>query len=552
MAQHLGFKPDEAVFMNSLAVNPEGKGWRLASVDGLEGVHSGSVVGMSGPGSTALHFPLSKSHREYCEKYLEDGGDLKQVARNGEGKYYPDASITRRLLEKTNSASTRKLLEGKVIANSYVTEEEEELAKKVGGRTLMSSDKFLQFVGKDYIHKVADDIGIEAPPGIVIDKPAPSSSIINSFRQKLQKKGMDPDHTKVWIKPSSLCSGQGVISLPRGDTESLREGLLELAKVFHGVGFYEEEVKESELSRDDPFKGITKFMPILLEADVGRLPWVSRKVDDVAVNAVLGQDGVVHIETTPFVAVDGEYTGSRLANPQDEPLVFAAEVSTDKLMHRMWEEGYRGYLGVDAMVVEKKNGELMAYLNDLNTRLCGATPLIGMAHKVEANVGYRPSVFSQTFTIRAPENMTDPFEVIKANVGDHLYRASETEYTGIVPTVVDAYPESGYISFRAIVIGRDDLHLGFLRKALESMDKYEGLTAVRNTSKDIGLEIGFFILIENVTQNSNLTEFSTLQVARALTRGFASGLAAILPPEVVLLICMVSYHDSLEVDLQDD
>ncbi|KAL3684506.1 hypothetical protein R1sor_002528 [Riccia sorocarpa] len=456
LAQHLGLKPDEAVFMHSCAINPEGKGWRLTSVDGLEGVLSSFVVILSGPGATVLHFPLSKSHREYCEKYFEDGGNLKQVARNGESKYYPDASITRCLLDKTNSASTRKWLEGKVIANSYVTEEEEELAKKVGGRTLMSSDKFLQFVGKDYIHRVADDIGIEAPPGIVIDKPAPSSSIVDSFRQKLQKKGIDPDHIKVWIKPSSFCSGHGIKSLPRGDTESLREGLLELAKVFHRVGFYPEEVKESELSRDDPFKGITKFMPILLEADVGQLPWVRRKVDDVAVNAVLGQNGVVLIETTPFVVVDGEYTGSRLATPQDEPVVFPAEVSTDKLMHRMWEEGYRGYLGVDVMVVEKKNGELMAYLNDLNTRLCGATPVIAMAHKFEAKVGYRPSVFSQSFTIRAPENMTDPFEVIKANVGDHLYRASETEYTGIVPFVVDANPESGYISFWAVVIGVTD------------------------------------------------------------------------------------------------
>ncbi|KAL3686041.1 hypothetical protein R1sor_004063 [Riccia sorocarpa] len=461
MAQHLGLKPDEAVFMNSLTINPKGNGWRLTSLDGHECVTSGNVVTMSGPGSTVFHLPLSKSHREYCQKYLEDGGDLKQVARNGEmngeSKFYPDASITRHLLEMTNSASTRKLFEGKVIANSFLTEEEEELAKKVGGRTLMSSEKFLQFVGKDYIHRVADDIGIEAPPGVVVDKPAPSSSIVDSFRQKLQKKGIDPDHIKVWIKASSLLCGRGIISLPTGDTESIRDGLLELAKVFHQVGFYPEEVKESELSRDDPFKLIAKFMPILLEADVGRLPWVSRKVNDVGVNAILGQDGVVHLGTTPFIVVDGVYSGSRLPTPQDEPLVTAAEVSTDKLMHRMWEEGYRGYMGIDAMVVEKKNGELGAYLNDVNARLCGATAVIAMAHKVEAKVGYQPLAFSHHLKIRAPENMADPFEVIKANVGDHLYRASETEYTGIVPILVDANRESGYIAFRAIVIGKDDL-----------------------------------------------------------------------------------------------
>ncbi|KAL2622931.1 hypothetical protein R1flu_003136 [Riccia fluitans] len=472
MAQHLGMKPDEVVFIHSLVVNPKGRSWRLKyfSSDSL----TSSYVGcMSGPSSTVMHFPMSKSQQQYWDKYFKNGGQLIPVQRKGNTLSYPDTSLIEALLDNCISTREFELLAGKVIANSFVTDEVEELAKKVGGRTLMSCEEFLHFCGKDYLHKVADQIGIAVPPGIVVQGHTTSSTIIDFFRQKLENDGIDPAHTKVWIKPSSLSGGRGIIR-PNGSTESLSEGLLQLAKVFHQAGFYTEAVKEeSQLSIDDPFEGMLKFMPIILEADVAELPCVRRKVDDVAVNAVSGQNGVVHVETTPFHAENGIYTGSRLPTPEDDTLVEVAEVSVDRLLNWMWGEGYRGYVGVDTVVVEKTNGQLVAYVTDLNTRLCGATPLIVMAHRFEARLGYRPCVFSETFRLRIPEDTIDPFDVVEKSLGNLLYRGSESGYAGIAPIIVHIHPDTDFIQFRAIAIGRDELHLNILALALESLEKYE-------------------------------------------------------------------------------
>ena len=90
----------------------------------------------------------------------------------------------------------------------------------------------------------------------------------------------------------------------------------------------------------NPFEGIVSFMPIVVEVDVGHLPNVKKKLDDVAVNAIVGKTGVVHIDSLPFAAPNGCYMGSRLPQVEDDYIVLPSEIEADKLLQRMWREGY--------------------------------------------------------------------------------------------------------------------------------------------------------------------------------------------------------------------
>jgi hypothetical protein len=382
----------------------------------------------------------------------------------GVGRRYPEASIITALNAQIHNPETRDLLSGKVLVNSYVTEEVEHLAGMAGARTLMDNSTFLKFVGKEYLHKIAADEGFDVPPGVVISQPDETAAKVSELWQTINRLGLDPDHTKVWIKPTSLSGGQGVFSRPGADENSVSTAFFSIAQAYKDCGFYEDN--ESPVNASRPFSGIRRFMPIVMEVDVSRIPGAVRKLDDVAINAIISDAGVTYVESTPFDAPDGEYVGSRLPQKEDEKLVHPAKVAADKLMNRMWREGYRGYLGVDAVMVEQTNGEIKAYLNDINARLCGATPLIGLSHKAEEKLGFRPHAYSTKMKLALPEGCTDAFSAVTERLDGYLYRGAETGYTGIVPTVVDVPPGSGKISVRIAVIGKDAAHLQKMRSFL--------------------------------------------------------------------------------------
>lgn len=473
-AEHLGLQPVDAVFINSLVVDPKGATWRMTATDDLEGVSTAYTLAMSGPQSVALHFPLTRKQQEYVTSYLSEGGTLKAIEPIAEGRRYPEASIITALLSTAETPATQDLLKGKVIINSYVTEEVEALAAKTGAKTLMDNQTFLKFVGKEYLHQTAAEEGFDAPPGVVIMSPQDAFAKAEEFRKLIEQKGMDPEATKVWIKPTSLSGGQGVISKDAATPVSVAEAFTEIAKAYQDCGFYTDNA--AKIDPADPFKGIERFMPIVMEVDVGKLPGVVGKIDDVGVKAIIGDAGVVHVENTVLSTQNGHYMGSRLPQAEDERVVHPTEVAADKLMQRMHKDGYRGYISVNAIVVENTDGSVSAYMNDINTRLSGASPLLGLAHKAQQHLGQRPHAFSKGVKIPLPEGCTDAFEAVTAHLGDKLYKGAETGYTGIVPAVMDVPPGAGHISFRAVVIAKTPEEMLEYNKALGAKKPQPALT----------------------------------------------------------------------------
>ncbi len=463
-AEHLGLQPADAVFINSLVVDPKGATWRMTATDDLEGVSTAYTLAMSGPQSVALHFPLTRAQQQYVSTYLAEGGTLKAIEPVAEGRRYPEASIITALLSTAHTPETQNLLKGKVIVNSYVTEEVEALAEKTGASVLMSNSTFLKFVGKEYLHQTSVEEGFDAPPGVVIEDPKDIFAKAGKFRAMMLKKGIDPETTKVWIKPTSLSGGQGVISKPDATPDSLMEAFGEIAKAYQDCGFFADNT--AKIDPQNPFKGIQRFMPIVMEVDVGKLPGVIGKIDDVGVKAIIGDKGVTHVENTVLSTQNGHYMGSRLPQAADERVVTPTEIAADKLMQRMHKDGYRGYISVNAIAVENADGTVSAYMNDINTRLSGASPLLGLAHKAEQHLGQRPHAFSKGCKLPLPEGCTDAFEVVAEHLGKNLYRGAESGYTGIVPAVVDVPTGGNHISYRAVVIAKTEAEMIALNKAL--------------------------------------------------------------------------------------
>lgn len=233
-AEHLGEDPEKVIFMNSCVVNPEGKSWSMA-----QGLDEKIVTLLSGPGSTALHFPLTKSEEAYTKAYLAEG-TLHTVQRNGEGFVYPDFSAVTALLQQLEvDPNAHEILREKVIVNSYTTEEVESLAEAKGGRTLMDCDTFLKFGGKDYLHVMARDEGFKVPPGFVIESaPESAKALVEMCRGKLVELGINPDNTKIWLKVSSLGGGRGIINKPDAKPQSLLEAFNFIAQEYQEFGFF--------------------------------------------------------------------------------------------------------------------------------------------------------------------------------------------------------------------------------------------------------------------------------------------------------------------------
>jgi hypothetical protein len=461
--QHLGLARGQAVFINDLVVNPRGATWRMTDTDGLDRDSTAYTISLSAKGVTALHLPLTANQQKYVSTYLQEGGQLLPIALPEDSRDYPKASIVHAVLHGQDYQPVREQITGKVIVNSYVTEDVEALAAQTGAKVLMDNPTFLKFVGKEYLHQVADEAGFKVAPGRVITHPDQVAGAADSFRGLLAEMGKDPDSMKVWIKPTSLSGGQGVISKPDAKPETLHDAFMTIAKAYKDCGYYADN--EAPVDPAAPFKGIERFMPIVLEADIGSLPGVVRKLDDAGVKAIIGDQGVVHIENTLLSTKGGEYLGSRLPQAEDAPVIGPAEVAADKLMQKMWKDGYRGYISVNAVVVEKQDGSIDAYMNDINTRLSGASPLLGLAHKAMKKLGYRPHAFSLTGKLDLPEGCADAFDVVADKLGANLYRGAETGYTGIVPAVVNVHGDK--VKYRAVAIARDAQHLQELRAALK-------------------------------------------------------------------------------------
>lgn len=441
LAEHLGLDPQGVVFANSLVVDPQGPSKRLAASDDLEGISHQYALALCASGSAILHLPLTPAQEKYITTYVAHG-EMHEVAPAQHGRLYPEASIFAQLKEQRGVEA----LNGRVLANSYVTEDVEIVAAKSGATTLMSSRDFIGFVGKEYPHDVAGKAGVSLPLGVVISSPAELQDKMAELKTLMEGEGMNPAQTKIWIKPTSLSGGQGVYNVPGYDVQKMMATFGQIDTVYRNCGFGPQQKLEV------PFQNLDYFMPVVMEADIGAMPGVKQVVAETGVQAVLGPKGIVHVETLINRTDNGEYLGGTLPQPQDEPKTLAAELAAKPLLTQMWLDGYRGYVGVDVMIAEKQDGQLQGYVNEANTRLTGNSPLVGLAHRFSEISGKDMHGLSMTVKFPHDPACSDAFVQVAERMEGFLFRGEKSGYEGAVPVVVDVPPGRGYISCKTVLL----------------------------------------------------------------------------------------------------
>jgi hypothetical protein len=438
LAHYLGVSPEKAIFANSLVVNPQGPSQRLAASDDLEGVSHQYVLALSGAGSTALHLPLTPAQTAYVHKYIAHGS-LHEVTPHEQGRVYPSASVFAQL-----ASQPLTLLKGKTLINSYVTEDVVQAAQQADGHTLMTNAHFLRFVGKEYLHE--NSTGLSVPPGVVIYHPHQLHDKLAQLCDVIAAFGNDPDATRIWVKPTSLSGGQGVMRAPGASFAQVAPALQNIDNAYRGCGF-------GQPNPPALFAGLDYFMPIVLEMDVGALPGIKKVIAETGVQAVLGPKGITHIETIVNRTKDGEYMGGSLPLQEDWQTVAVSNRAAQPLLTKLWNDGYRGYVGIDAIVAEKQDGSYTAVLNEANTRLTGNSPLVGLAHRFSALSDKSLLALSASYKLPLPSDpKADAFDHVSKAINGHLFKAHETGFTGIVPVVIDVPPGRGYVTCKTVML----------------------------------------------------------------------------------------------------
>ena len=447
IAQHLGLSADSTVFINSLITNPKHPvDFKMSDTDGLDWRSAQYVIPLTAAGSHAMTFEISPEHTAYLKKYVAKG-DLQMVP--AQGRAYPGGSIPAYLMEQmAENTAVIEGLKGHALFNSYQTMEVAGVAESLGNKPPVSTEDYLNFLSKGYVHAVADVSKVNIAPGIVFDQPLPADDYIQQIHKMLD--AQESPVKKIWVKASSLSGGQGIVPIDNPTPASIKDAFNTIAKSYKDAGFFYKDAPA--MVADKPFDGINFFMPIVVEADIGSLKGVSEVVANTCVQAVVAKDKITMVGTSLQLTKNGEYIGAALPSAADAEAVKAAEAEAVKLLSKMSADGYVGFAGVDVIVTKDENGKLNPFVLEVNPRLNASTPLLTLAQNAEAETGGK--IYAVT-VMHYLENLpyADKPKSVHNTIGSDLYKAAESGFEGVVPYMVDPN-DPLKTAFRAAVMAK--------------------------------------------------------------------------------------------------
>jgi hypothetical protein len=437
IARLMGLNPKDCVFMNSLVVDRHNQTDRkAAATDDLDIRANQYVLALSGAGSYAAHFDLTSAHADYVGKYLEDGHFIS-VPKASDERLFPGGSLIYGIEESLKQRQNLQSFMGKNILNSYCLSDAERLADKLGGKTLNSPEDYLTFLNKTFVHRHASEFDIPVAPGLAIEKPGAIDLSYALMETEIKELGLSPEQTKIWVKAGALSGGQGIVPVKGLTPENWKAAFTKIAQAYYDAGFYQ---KGSERPTTSSFNSCDYFMPLVVEVDAGHMPNSKRVALNACVQGVVGDKGVSLVGTTLQHTVDGEYIGSVMPSEGQHPEIFTAQKCAQKLMNALYTHGYKGFVGVDVLVVENKDGKLQGYVLEVNPRLNSSTPLLRMVQYCAREAGQHRTGNSANYLL--PHGV-DPISYLEKAIGkEAFYRRAESGYCGFVPVMIDQPPEA--------------------------------------------------------------------------------------------------------------
>ncbi len=400
-----------------------------------------------------LNVPQSLTWYLECLSIIPKGANIIEACKYEEitDRYYPNGSVIGQLNKGQNSASD---LKDRTIIPSFVTSEMQKLAKNVGGETLLEPSASINFNSKSFLRKVSAEEGFSMPPGIIIEANDNTSDGISKFN----KLGGDLNLStkKAWLKFSTAAGG-GTYPLNQIVKDDIEEWVYNFTK--DASRCYKTEAMSENINSFDKMPAFMR-RDLVLEFDINSLS-NTEVIGNFGMQAVIGDDGVTYIGSTKQLTEDGDYLGGETLLKEDKYIEEAMLPEAKKVFEAYWKLGYRGVMGVDALMT-KRDDNLKAYVLEANCRITAATPLLGVVQKLQVAEGRddicgRLSTFTMSVKNQSTEgSMRDIFNAL----GDDLYKSGAK--SGIVPFMADVFPcrdDMSKTKVRCVVIGEtpDDI-----------------------------------------------------------------------------------------------
>jgi hypothetical protein len=470
----LGFSPEQTFYVSEYCMTkdtsflPEPRNWLLGDT-----WTSYNYLTLAGKNSKILTLPIP----EELKKYLRNNGFMKnkplEVCGMGDvtERSYPYGSVIGQMLQKRNdSKNCQKIFNGGIIMPSFVSKELQEL--KIN--TLYSSEESIKFNSKIFIKGPNGKEAYNQAPGVIIESENDLSIKIKEFEETVRKLGIE-NKISVYVKISEA-SGGGTKKFESIDVKKISEW-----------------IKQFRIDSSIPKE--TKFLPIVIELDLAKLPDATI-LQNFGVQAFIGKDEVFYLGSTIQIIENSEWEGAKnISTEEDEKLLKIAEPEARKVFEKFKKSGYRGFMGVDVMVVKEKEKE-KAYIIEANCRVTGATPLLSISEKIKGTFGYA-ELMTIPFDYKEETNSSSPksdkgiaekisnkfFSLIGNNLftqktpepiynlGTQTNIDSLEEVEGIVPFAIDVFPknpEPNLRKGRVIIFGKNKKKVDEIKERIKS------------------------------------------------------------------------------------
>lgn len=380
-------------------------------------------------------------------------------------RLFPEGSVVYQMQENINGLSSA--LCGKVFVPSFVTPEILAAANTVNGTVLNTVQDSINFNSKSYLRRIAEKEGINMPVGLIIEPNEPIESGVLRFRDMAARNNLPV--FPAWLKFPSVAGG-GTTPLPNGpDMDFIKSMFVEFIKSANGSYSNPPLARTVTTYSDIPQLMVRDFV---LEFDIAARGDV-KILGNYCFQGVIGAYGSTYVGTAGQVTENGNYVGGYTLSKDEEEFLEPLLPDIFKVFESFQRRGYRGFIGVDALITETGDRKVKPYILEANCRMNGSTPLLGLVQKLEFMRGC--SLYGETMTVPVPAEGGCPEKVMTGildffNNAGLLYKTGKDN--GIIPLMPDVYPK------------RPDPNIAQTRCAIVG-ENYSDVQTIKNTVLDL-------------------------------------------------------------------
>lgn len=429
-------------------------------------------VVMAGKNATLLTLPCPQNMIDYFagNDLIPQNANIISVCNPEDitTRLFPEGSIISKLQQNINNSTS--LLQGKTLLPSFSSPDAITIAKTINGAVLNTPEDSINFNDKSYLRRVGEVEGFNMPIGLIIPPTESLESGINRFQQMAVQKNLPT--SPAWLKFPSVAGG-GTIPLPNGpDIGTIKSKFLDFIKSANG-SYTKPPISPTPTTYDDIPKSMLRN--IVLEFDIAARGDV-KILGNYCFQAIIGKNGATYVGTTGQVTEDGDYMGGYTLSQDEKDLIENVLPDIFKVYESFQKRGYRGIMGVDALVTESE-GRIKPYILESNCRMNGSTPLLSIVQKLESLKNR--DMYGESMTIPVPVNDGAPDKVMASILGyfnDAGLLYQKNKNSGIIPFMPDLYA------------GRPDPTVSKTRCALVGTN-YEDVQILKASLADLRMEI---------------------------------------------------------------